>query len=143
MNINLIRVLKACSMALIISNTNVALAEEDFLFEVLEKPAYLNSWNKLIASEKAVEPWLANYAETKNGPTTPATKEVSGNTNYQINFVCKTHECGDNQFYVLFSEDGHQAWGLLLTPDNREIFFGSPDEEKMTLLKKEAYSQQQ
>jgi hypothetical protein len=101
---------KAAFLVLVSCNSTFVIAEDKFLFEVLENTHFLNSWNTLINSRDDVEPWLKNYAKTRNGPTTPATFVKSGDRDYQINFVCKTHECGDNQFYVMFSSDRKEAY---------------------------------
>ena len=112
---------------------------EPYLFEVLIKPTYKRSWNAMFAGEKDVDSWLARYARTKNGPASPGKAIQLGATGYQINMVCKTHGCGDNQFFVLFSLTGTKAWGLLLKDRKIERFFGSPDEEKKAALRSAAY----
>jgi len=45
----------------------------------------------------------------------PAKQMPVGNDTYTLAWVCKTHDCGDNQLHVLFSPQGEQAWGLLMT----------------------------
>lgn len=112
---------------------------EPYLFELLSKSAYHKSWNSLFVGEEDIDTWLAKYAKTKNGPTTPGKAIQLGVTNYQINMVCKTHECGDNQFFVLFAPGGTEAWGLLLKERKTERFFGSPDDEKKKALRAAAY----
>ena len=108
---------------------------ELYLYDVLAKPAYLKSWNALFIGEKEVDPWLTSYSKTRNGPATPGeTVQVDGNI-YQINFVCKAHDCGDNRFYVLFAYDGSKAWGYLLKNGKGEHFFGTPDGDKMNALR--------
>ena len=112
---------------------------EAYLYEVLAKPAYLKSWNALILGEENVDDWLAHYAKTKNGPAGAGIGVKLGTTRYQINSVCKTHDCGNNQFFVLFSANGAKAWGLLLTNMKGERFFGNPDEEKRQALRTAAH----
>ena len=112
---------------------------EAYLYEVLAKPAYLKSWNALILGEENVDDWLARYGKTKNGPAGLGTIVKLGNTRYQINSVCKTHNCGNHQFFVLFSANGAKAWGLLLTNMKDERFFGNPDEEKRQALRTAAH----
>lgn len=123
--------------ACVLAMPSLSWADEDYLFDVLENPEYRQTWDALIASQQDVPSWLANYGDTQNGPATPAVKVRSGEKDYQINFVCKTHDCGNNKFYVLFSADGTQAWGLLLQEED-EIFFGAPDADKQQLLRTEA-----
>ncbi len=106
----------------------------DYLSDVLARPGYLKSWNALLRAEKQLDPWLAQYARTRNGPTAPGVAVTLGGTRFQIHNVCKAHDCGDNRFFVLFAPDGARAWGLLLSKDRDERFFGNPDEVKKEAL---------
>lgn len=108
---------------------------EPYLFEVLTNKTHLKSWNALFAGEKEIDLWLGRYAKTKNGPAAPGTAVQIGGTDYQINSVCKPHDCANNQFVVLFGPKGTKAWGLLLKDKKTERFFGSPDEEKKQALR--------
>jgi hypothetical protein len=106
-----------------------------YLFDLLNRPAYLIAWNVLFTGEKNIPSWLAAYATTKDGPAMPGTEVNLRDGRYQINLVCQAHDCGNNRFYVLFSAEGKQAWGLLLTNNQEERFFGQPDAEKMKVLR--------
>ncbi len=109
-------------------------APEPYLDEVLTRPAYARAWNTLLAGERSVDAWLARYARTRRGPVMPGKRVEIGGASYRLNQVCKTHACGDNRFFVLFSEDGSQAWGMLLEDGTRKRFFGQPDAAKRALL---------
>ena len=124
--------LLAASMAAATSGTAFA---EEYLYDVLARPGYLKSWNALLRAEKQLDPWLAQYARTSNGPTAPGVTVTLGGTRYQIHNVCKAHDCGDNRFYVLFAPGGARAWGLLLKKEKDERFFGNPGEEKKDALR--------
>jgi hypothetical protein len=116
-----------------------AFADSDFyLFDILKKPTYLKSWNNLFRKEKNVDPWLLGYAKTKNGPSSPRGTVKIGNVVYQIGEVCETHNCGDNNFYVLFAPNGAKAWGLQVKNGNNERFFGKPDDEVKNALRSDA-----
>jgi len=108
---------------------------DSYLFDVLVKPAYQQSWNALFRGEKDVDSWLTLYAKTKDGPTSPGDTVQLGGILYQMNDVCKTHDCGDNHFYVLFAPNGAKAWGLLLKNGKNERYFGKPDDEKKNALR--------
>jgi hypothetical protein len=114
-------------------SASTAIADE-YLFQLLAKPAYLKSWNMLFRSEKNVDTWLAMYGNTKDGPTTPSETLKLKDGSYQLASVCETHSCAANRFYVLFSPNGDKAWGLLLKGDEDERFFGKPDDEKKAVL---------
>lgn len=113
-------------------------AEEGYLFEVLENPVYRKTWDRLIATQQNIDDWLADYSKTRNGPATPANKVQLDGEDYQLNFVCKAHDCGDNHFVVLFNADGTQAWGVLRRTHQEDLFFGAPDAARIELLLKEA-----
>jgi hypothetical protein len=113
-----------------------SVAANTYLFDVLKKSEHLNSWNKLIGSNKNVDSWLLNYSKSKNGPATPAEIIDINSNKFEVFMVCKTHDCGDNRFYVIFSKNGDQAWGLLYKNNKNEKFFGNPDAEKISALRK-------
>ena len=121
-------------LALLLSASSV-LAQGEDLSQVLKKPAYNQSWKTLMASKKSVDSWLKDYARTYNGPTSPGVTVQLSDGAYQIYNVCKTHDCGSNMFFVLFSAGGSKAWGLLLRNETEEIVFGQPDEEKLKALR--------
>src|SRR5690606_10018465 len=121
MNRKLSKTLSSFALAYLLTNPTFSLAEEDYLFELLEHPQYLRTWNDLISSQENVASWLANYSITKNGPTTPGVIVHAEGNEYRINFVCKTHDCGNNMFYVMFSSDRQDAWGLLLSDQHEDI----------------------
>lgn len=106
-----------------------------YLHEVLNHTLYLASWNALFSGEKELDPWLVRYAQTRDGPATPGeVVQVDGN-DYQINFVCKAHDCADNRFFLLFTLGGSKAWGYLVRNGKEERFFGMPDGDKMNALR--------
>jgi Inhibitor of vertebrate lysozyme (Ivy) len=106
-----------------------------YLYDLLAKPSYSKSWNALLLDEKNVDAWLARYAKTQDGPATPGKPVKLGGVSYQINSVCKTHDCDRNMFYVLYAPNGTQAWGLLLKEGKPERFFGKPDETQKNALR--------
>jgi hypothetical protein len=113
----------------------IAEASDPYLFDLLTKSTYRKSWDELFRGEKNVDRWLAQYAKTNDGPATPAKLLESGGVSYQLTSVCKTHDCGDNIFFVIFASNGAKAWGLLLKYQKDERFFGNPDESMKQLLR--------
>jgi hypothetical protein len=126
-------------LTLLACNTAVTLparaATGEYLFDTLKKPAYRASWDALFRG-KRVPSWLARYSRTKNGPATPGKTVTLRGVAYQASFVCKAHDCADNRFAVLFAPRGRKAWGLLLTHDTTQRFFGNPSPEMRAALVK-------
>ena len=110
-------------------------ANGEYLFDTIKKRAYRASWDALLKGQR-VDPWLATFAKTKNGVCHPSKTVTLRGVGYQANFVCKPHDCGDNQFLVLFAPRGRKAWGLLLTDETKQRFFGKPDAEMRAALVK-------
>lgn len=118
-----------------IAMTSSTAFAQAYLYELLTNPDYSKSWHALFLGEKNVDDWLTQYANTKDGPATPGKTIKLHDTIYQMNSVCKTHNCGDNIFYVLYAPNGSKAWGLLLKDGKYERFFGKPDEEQKNVLR--------
>ncbi len=91
-----------------------------YLFDLLKKPAYLAAWKAMLAGEQ-VPAWVSQYAKTFDGPSTPSITVQVGGLAYTLGYVCKAHDCGDNQLHVLFAPAGKQAWGLLATGDEADL----------------------
>jgi hypothetical protein len=102
-----------------------ALDKDPYLFDMLKEPAYLAAWKAMLKGEQ-VPSWVANYAKTFDGPSTPSTTVMVGGQAYLLGYVCKAHDCGDNQLNVLFAPAGRQAWGLLVTGEDKK-WLGHPD----------------
>jgi hypothetical protein len=103
-----------------------ALDEDPYLFDTLKEPTYLAAWKAMLKGEQ-VPSWVANYAKTFDGPSTPSKTVTIGSQAYLLGYVCKAHDCGDNQLHVLFAPAGKQAWGLLVTRGSNEKWLGKPD----------------
>jgi len=123
-------------VACVLAGRSGAAFAEPSLYDLLNDPAYAKSWSALFAGEENVDPWLAAYARTKDGPASPGTTIAMGGTpGYQVNTVCKTHDCGNNEFFALFAPKGTKAWGLLVKDGKTERFFGNPREEQKKALR--------
>ena len=105
-----------------------------YLFELLEQSDFMKSWQKLFSGKKNVPSWLTEYAKTKNGPSSPGGKITLGGQNYVTGSVCMAHNCGNSYFDVLFTENGKNAWGLLVENDQMR-YFNNPDKEKQKALR--------
>jgi Inhibitor of vertebrate lysozyme (Ivy) len=113
----------------------LAAKESQYLFDLLKQKKYQKTWNGLIQNNLNAEGWLKKYGKTLSGPSAPNKFVDIGGTKYLLAFVCQTHDCADNQFAVLFTLDGKQAWGLYFKNRSLEYFFGNPDTEKTEILR--------
>jgi hypothetical protein len=102
-----------------------ALDDDPYLFDLLKQPSYLSAWKAMLAGEH-VPAWVSNYAKTFDGPSSPSKTVQVGGQAYLLGYVCKAHDCGDNQLHVLFSPNGSRAWGLLVTGQQRR-WLAKPD----------------
>jgi len=106
-----------------------ARSKRPYLFDLLKNPTYKRSWARMVRSPRAPA-WVAGVA----GPASPSRLVRIGNRTYRLADVCKAHDCGDNQFRVLFSRGGKQAWGALKVAGRKIRFYGRPDRAKRQVL---------
>lgn len=101
-------------------------ATAPYLFDLLKKSSYLNAWNGMLAGEP-VPLWVKTYAKSFDGPATPSKDVMVSGEPYTLAWVCKTHDCGDRQLYVLFAPGARRAWGLLIDTGDKRSWLGRPD----------------
>lgn len=121
--------LKRLLLALVLLGSVPAYAEDatkPYLPDLLKQASYLNAWNGMLASE-SVPAWVKNYAKTFNGPATPSKDITVSGEAYTLAWVCKAHDCGDHQVYVLFAPGAKQAWGLMISEGDKRSWLGRPD----------------
>ena len=100
--------------------------EKPNLYDLLGDHDHLTAWNGMLAGE-TVPAWVKNYAKDFNGPATPSKDVPVGGEPYTLAWVCKAHDCGDNQLYVLFAPGARTAWGPLINPGDKRAWLGRPD----------------
>jgi hypothetical protein len=115
-------------IALLLFGSSAALAQDSrpYLFDLMKQPHYLMAWKGMLVGE-TVPPWVKTVTKTFNGTSAPATTISVGGQPYLLGWVCKPHDCGDNQLYVLFAPGARQAWGLLISPGDKRSWLGRPD----------------
>lgn len=133
------RILIFLALSTLVAAPNVANAQptsgSPYLFDLISRPAFKNSFDAMFKGEANVDGWLKRYTIDKNGPATPSKTYVIEGRSRIGGFVCMTHNCGDNQFYYLFNDDGSKAVGLMIKGDVQR-WFGAPNAaEKTTLLR--------
>src|SRR5262249_55346838 len=84
------------------------------LFVLCSAPLWLHRG----AKAHCVPDWVSHYAKTFDGPATPSKSVAVGSETYTLAWVCKAHDCGDNQLNVLFRREAN-ALGPLPTVRKR------------------------
>src|SRR5262245_19622978 len=93
----------------------LARADQPYLYDLLKEKPYHAAWNAMFKGEKKVDPWIVTFGRTYDGVSDQIkTLTVDGQAD-KLGWVCKPHDCGGNQLYVLFTPDAGKAWGLLVT----------------------------
>ena len=127
---------KLCLLVLLLGAPPALAADNQagpYLFDLMKQPSYRAAWTSMLAGE-TVPDWVETYAKTLDGPAIPSIiLQVDGKA-HLLGFVCKAHECGENQLYVLFAPDGARAWGLLLMGGKERKWLGAPDESVQTAI---------
>jgi hypothetical protein len=130
----MMRATRVLIMLVLLASGGPALAAKDiYLFDLLKQTPYRAAWTAMLKGEQ-VPGWIASYAQTFNGPATPVTSVTAGGQSDTLAWVCKAHDCGDNQLYVLFAPGGSRAWGLL-SAGGQQRFLGHPAEDVQAALK--------
>ena len=129
---NILASMLISSLALFAASASAA--DGDYLFDVIKKPSYRQAWNAMLANTGAPQ-WLIVFGRSGNGVTTPSTSLTIDGARYELGHVCKPHDCGDNQFQVMFTPGGGKAWGLL-QENGKFRFFGDPSNAQREALRK-------
>lgn len=119
---------------LALTAVNASAADGDYLFDIIKKPAYRQGWNAIMSNAGAPQ-WLVTFGRGGNGVASPATSVTIDGARYELGHVCKPHDCGDNQFQVMFAPGGGKAWGLL-QESGKFRFFGNPSNAQQEALRK-------
>ena len=77
-----------------------------YLFDLLKQKPYLAAERMLAGA--GVPAWVKNYAQAFDGPSRPSKGVPIQGKVYTLGWVCKAHDCGDNQLHVLFAPGAAQ-----------------------------------
>jgi Inhibitor of vertebrate lysozyme (Ivy) len=122
-------------IALLLCGASVRAADAPsgpYLFDLLKQKPYLAAWNGMLAGA-SVPAWVKSYTKTFDGPSSPSKSVPLQGKVYTLGWVCKAHDCGDNQLHVLFAPGAAQAWGLLTT-SGQQKWLGNPDATIQTAI---------
>jgi Inhibitor of vertebrate lysozyme (Ivy) len=97
------------------------------LSDLLKTEPYRGAWNKMIASEPGLPPWIRDFALTGAGVNTPAQKVPVGYRAFSLATLCKPGDCGDTMLYVMFSPDGSESFAELVEANGKPRMLGKPN----------------
>jgi len=115
----------ACLSAAVVAPPALAQADEPRLDELLRRPAFREAWDRVFRRERNVDRWVHVFAGGGEGTVLPGRAFARDGQRYVVGIVCRPHDCADNRLFVLFKEDGSQAWARLVAKDI-DLTFGQP-----------------
>lgn len=110
-----------------------ARAEQPYFYDVLKQKPYHAAWSAMFKGEKKIDPWIVTFGKTYDGVSDQIKTLTIDGQNDTLGWVCKPHDCGSNQLYVLFTPDAGTAWGMLVT-DKGTRWFGKPGDSVKAAL---------
>jgi hypothetical protein len=100
---------------------------------LLQTDAFKEAWDKVFRRERNVDRWVHVFGGGGEGTVGPTRLIVADGQRYLIGVVCRPQDCDGNKLFVLFREDGSQAWARWVVKDF-EMSFGRPTGAEQALL---------
>lgn len=97
--------------------------------EMAQKPVFSTAYRSMAA--------LPAWVRTGRGTASPTLTQTIEGKPYLVGHLCEPHNCAQNQFEVVFSENGKQAWGLLSSRRGKTLYqmpFGNPDDAVLAVM---------
>lgn len=111
--------------------------DDAYFFTLIRQKPYRTAWDAMMKGARRDRFWIPDPNRVTANPN--LVTQVDGAT-YRIGRICKPHDCGNNQFYVLFAPRARQAWGLRLTNETDLRWFGNPGPLQKEILNAAARS---
>ena len=111
------------ALMLLSTASSLAVADtNDYLTDMLKRPAYAKAVEALLQGGKGLPAWTRQIVQRGgNYVDPPATYAEIAAEQYQLNNACEAQDCIDNQIEIMFAPGGGQAWGALVVRDNRLV----------------------
>lgn len=100
-----------------------------YLSEMAQSPKYSKAYRSMAT--------LPGWVSTGQGTSTPTTPQIIAGKTYRVGHLCEPHNCAQNQFDVILSEDGKQTWGLFSSRIGQKLYqmpFGNPNDAMLAAL---------
>ena len=106
---------------------------EQYLPEIASKAPYKKAYAEMLS--------FPSWVSKAQGAASPVERVSVEGKSFTVGYMCKPHDCADNQLSVVFSADGTKSWGLLATrSEDGKAFYkqllGNPDSVIEGLLNK-------
>ena len=98
-----------------------------YLLDVIRTEPYRAAWTRMLAKEHDVPNWIADFAVTGDGVTTPSHMVPVGRQPFTFATLCKPHDCAEHMLYVFFAPDGAEAFAKLVEVGKAPRVLGQPD----------------
>ncbi|KAF0132624.1 MAG: lysozyme inhibitor [Xanthobacteraceae bacterium] len=103
------------------------------LDDLLKRPAFKEAWDKVFRRERNIDRWVHVFGGGGEGTVQPTRAIARDGVSYLVGVVCRPQACEDNRLFVLFREDGSQAWARWVGKD-LALTYGQPTPAMRALL---------
>jgi hypothetical protein len=102
-------------------------AEFVYLFDVMRQSVYQKAWKNMVKGEQ-LPPWVEQITKKKNNYVAgPVISIPFPEDSYECFWICKPHNCGNENMKILFAPNATKAWGILIEENEKPQWLGHPD----------------
>ena len=125
----------ALPLAVLMISATAAVAQGPsiYVFDVLKRPTYSKSYDRMFRGERNVPSWFGTAKRATEGTTDAGTIEKVGGVEEELYTFCEQHNCAGHSFAVLFSSSGERAVGASNIGGTHR-FFGNPTDREQYVL---------
>ncbi|WP_439575668.1 Ivy family c-type lysozyme inhibitor [Phreatobacter sp.] len=100
---------------------------------LLQRPAFKQAWDGVFRRERNIDRWVHVFGGGGEGTVLPTRAIERDGVRYLAGAVCRPQACEDNRLFVLFRDDGSQAWARWVGKD-LALTYGQPTPALRALL---------
>ena len=120
------------SIALGVTHSGSASAQEYIFDAVKSNPALLKAWHKIVPKYLKTNDWIYSFGGVSN----PVDVVTVHGKRFYLGWVCQPHDCSGNSATFLIAVDGSEAQGAVSSVNlgYKMKWLGAPDQEQRQLL---------
>ncbi len=84
---------------------------------LLQRPAFKEAWDKVFRRERNIDRWVHVFGGGGEGIVQPGRAFTRDGVGYIVGIVCRPQDCENHKLFVLFRDDGSQAWARWVGKD--------------------------